>query len=286
MTIEEFAALSQACGNVEDLGRLFTRAIAGAGYQNVSFVRIDAKGYLALPYLEKPKGFVEIYVDERCEQSDPVLVEALKTGQPFYWNEIPLRRELSPGERHTVNVCRKVGAHSGLSIPHHGPDGAIDLINVSLRDEAKADTSAAAVARLVAMTSIMRWRYWQIRNELQAAASIGGVDVVHTGGPPGMTNARCQALVLIDIADRRRQIGLPHLSLQIGRHVADGDLAYLLSWGYVHDRPDDGSFRYQLAPTPLGSQDLATCEHARHHRRVAFELKVPRGARARFLFDE
>lgn len=280
MTIEKFVEMSAACRSLAELDRLFTRAVAEAGYQNVSFVRFDTKGYLSIPILQAPDAFLDVYVEQHCVQADAVLVEALKSRRPFYWNDIPRRRELTGGEHNTFEVCREIGVHSGLSIPYHGPDGVVDLIGLSLRDERRADTSAAAVGRLTALTSIMRWRYWEIRNDLETRAA--PTTVHHADGPPGMTDAHCHALVLIAIADRRRQIGLRHLSLEIGRHVADADLAYLLSWGYVHDRPDDGNFRFELAPTPLGRQHLATCENAQRHRRAAFELQVPRGERARF----
>ena len=261
MTIDEFLECAEACSTVEELGQAFTRAIEEVGYQNVSYVRIDSNGLLELPLVSMPGQFAQIYAECDCERSDPVFAEAATTTQPFYWDDIPNARKLTKLELQTVSVCRDADAHSGLSIPFHGPDGTIDLIGVSLRDATKQDKRATA--RISALAAIMRRRYWEMCG-FDAQSKRGPVvDVAHTGGPPGMTLSHCYALTLISIAERRRAMSLECLSRSINTHVDAADIEFLLEWGYVVERPDDDTFEYRYAPSPLGAQHSATCMHAK-----------------------
>lgn len=273
MSVEEFLALSNACKTIEELGRLFVKAIASAGYQNATFVRIDGKGFIAAPFLEMPTGFVDVYFDEHCDRDDAVLVAAAHSVQPFFWGDLARGPTTTASELKTFDVCREAGAHSGLSLPFHGPDGVIDLIGVSLRDERVGDL--AATGKVVALASVMRWRYWQIRNALEASRP--HVEVGHIGGPDGMTSSHCRALVLVDLAERRRRLGLVQMTRQLTDYMQERDLQDLLSWGLIVEEADDTVFRFHLVASPLGTNHIATCQEAKGHRRAAWDSGVPRG---------
>lgn len=276
MTIEDFLEQSLTCRTVDELGALFVGAIAAAGYQNMTFARVDHEGFIEIPFLHTPEPFVPAYLEAGCARSDAVLRQAAVSSQPFYWADIAATRELSRGEQRTFSVSRDVGVHSGLSIPFHGPGGVIDLIGVSLRDGNTQDR--AATGRIVAIASIFRWRYWQLQNEAQAAPAAAAPGQ-HVGGPPDMTHAHCRALVLIDLAEHRRRIGLTEMSRTLPRYVAEADLAQLLSWGYVVEVPDDNRFVYCYAPSLLGRRHIETCLQAQMTRRRAWSVDVPRHER-------
>lgn len=273
MSVEEFLALSNDCKTIEDLARLFTSAIGTAGYQNASFVRIDGKGFVAAPFLEMPAGFVDVYFGERCDRGDAVLEEAARSVQPFFWADLARSPTTAASGLRTFEVCREAGVHSGLSLPFHGPDGAIDLIGVSLRDERTSDL--AATGKIVALVAIMRWRYWQIRNTLETCRP--AVEDGHFGGPVGMTSSHCRALVLVDLAERRRQLGLRQMTRQLFDHVSERDVQDLLSWGQIIEAADDTDFRYHYVASPLGANHMANCPEAAKHRRAAWDAGVPRG---------
>lgn len=277
MTIEEFLGLSNDCTTLEPLVAHFVRAIEDEGFQNVTFARVVGAAILDLPVLVTPDNFFDTYFGAGCERDDAVLVEAARTSQPFFWNDVARRRPLTPGEIRTFNISREVGVHSGFSIPFHGPDGIVDLIGVSLRDANAADPTAEG--RLVALASVLRWRYWQISNHQIAVPSAR--DLPHLGGPPGMSSSHCRALVLVEIAERRRRAGLEQMMRRLADYVSEADLEYLLSWGYVAERADDCTFSYDYAVTALGERHLATCLTARRHRRNAWGSEVPRHERCR-----
>lgn len=277
MTIEEFLAASNECTTREELARQFVRAVESTGYQNVTFVRVGSGGFVDTPVMSIPGQFLDSYITAGCEREDAVLVEAARSSQPFFWNEVADQRPLSAGEIRTFGICREVGVHSGFSIPFHGPDGIVDLIGVSLRDQTKVDSAAAG--RIVALASILRWRYWQISSRAPDAPL--DPTLVHAGGPPGMNSAHCRALVMVDLAVRRRSMGLHQMMRQIGDYVSDADLAFLLSWGYVVERADDNSFTYDFALSALGERHVASCTIARMHRRRAWGSEVPRYERPR-----
>lgn len=273
MSFEEFLALSNDCKSIAELGRLFVRAIGAAGYQNASFVRVDGKGFVAAPFLEMPAGFVDVYFGEHCDRDDAVLDEAARSVQPFFWADLVRSPTTAVAGLKTFEVCREAGAHSGLSLPFHGPDGAIDLIGVSLRDEQTSDL--AATGKVVALASVMRWRYWQIRNAVEACRPV--VEDRHVGGPDGMTSSHCRALVLVDLAERRRRLGFMQMAHQLFDYVSEGDVHDLLSWGQIVEEADDTDFRYHYVASPLGANHMANCTEAAKHRRAAWDNGVPHG---------
>ena len=276
MTIDEFLTLSAACTSIDELGTLFVNAIGTAGYQNASFVRVDREGIVAVPFLVAPQPFLEAYLDSGCHRDDAVVTKAHRASEPFFWDDVARERNVSDGGLRTFSICREAGVHSGLSIPFHGPGGAIDLVGVSLRDEQKADRGAAG--KIVALSAIMRWRYWQLRNVLEAGRSID--QAAHVGGVPGMTDSHCRSLVLVAISAHRWKIGLAQMSSRLTDYVPENDLAYLLSWGYVVEESDDTTFHYHYAPSPLGTQHIQTCENAKRHRRQAWDAEVRQGERS------
>lgn len=276
MTIEEFIARSSSCSTIEELGALFASAVADAGYQNASFARIDRDGILAVPILVAPSQFPEAYVDLGCYRDDAVLTKAQRTSQPFYWDDVAREKDVSAGGLRTFSVCREAGVHSGLSIPFHGPGGVIDLVGVSLKDEQKADREAAG--KIVALSAIMRWRYWQLRNALEPGRSLDANE--HNGGASGMTDSQCRSLVLVALSAHRWQIGLAQMSNQLTDYVSENDLAHLLSWGFVVEKGDDTTFRYHYVLSPLGMQHIQNCANAKRHRRDVWDAEVSHGERS------
>lgn len=275
MTIEEFLALSASCTSIEELGTLFARSIATAGYQNATFIRVDSDGIFAVPFLVAPQPFLETYLKEGCDRDDPVVTKAQCTSQPFFWDDVAREKNISAAGHRTFSVCREIGLHSGLSIPFHGPSGAIDVVGVSLRDEQKADRDAAG--KIVGLAAIMRWRYWQLRNSLEAGRPFD--ERAHIGGASGMTDSQCRSLVLVALSAHRWRIGLVQMSNQLNDYVPEKDIAYLLSWGFVVERSDDSTFRYHYVPSPLGMQHILTCANAKRHRRDAWDVEVRHGER-------
>lgn len=275
MTIDEFLSKSLECASMEELGNCFAQGVATAGFQNVSLVRFDPRIALDVSFLAMPEDFLTTYIEQNCILNDPVINRALSTVAPFLWNDLAATDKLSKAELNTLEVCRDVGVHSGLSIPFHGPDGKVDLIGVSLRDQRDFDPNA--IGRVVTLASITRWRFWQLRNK-----GIHGqlpTNFPHTGGLPGMTAGHCRAMVLIDVSARRRQMGLEQFSRTLTAYVAEADLEFLLSWGYVVEHPDDSMFRYWYELSPLGARHIATCAYAIEQRRSVWDGDVPRHER-------
>ena len=65
----------------------------------------------------------------------------------------------------------------------------------------------------------------------------------------------------------------------LGEHVSDEDLAFLLSWGLVVEQADDGTFTYHYGLSALGDRHIATCPAARMHQREAWSALVPKHER-------
>ena len=96
-----------------------------------------------------------------------------------------------------------------------------------------------------------------------------------------MTARHCKALVFVDVAARRWEMGLMDLNRDILKHVRSSDLETLLKWGLVTERADEEFFRFYFAPTVLGTCHLTSCGHVERHRADIWEIDAARTERPR-----
>lgn len=272
MSIDEFLEHAEACTTVEELGRAFRKAIESAGHPSAPIVANDAAGFLKSSLLNMPEQPNRIDAGPGCDHSNPMSAAAVSANDPFHLYDIAPKQKLTKQAQQTASACHNTDACLGRSTPFPGKGGT------NLQFETKQDKRSKA--RISALAAIMQRRYCEICNlthqcELEAMAA-----VPHAGGPPGMTLGHCHALVLIATAERRRAMSLGCMSRSITAYVSEDHVKFLLEWGYVVERPDDDAFEYRFAPSPLGGQHIATCNHARLLGRHACGcLDLPRGER-------
>lgn len=289
-TGEEFREAVDSCSTVEALFAHFRRAMAAEGYENVAFTVLHPSGCAELPFLELPRGFAEIYIEQGFQFRDPVLKAAPHRRAPFFWSDLERSPHFCRDERAVIEISREIAVRDGVTIPFHGPDGAVELFSLSQRVPNSIDPSRTPIVH--ARTFEARRRYWELAETAAGAAertfgegSIGmRVDPapwaplrVHGGGPPGMTRDHCRTLVLVEITARRWQAGLTRLNETISSYCAETDLEYLLTRGLISEVDDDDRWRFYLAPTLLGRALLASCPEAPHHRRSIARLALMRG---------
>ena len=276
LTIEDYIEQTGRCHTVAELGKLFLQAIQEEGFENLSFCRVQNKRTTSSPWLIFPDGFVSTYYDNAMYRHDPFLSRVPRASGPMYWDDIELHGQLLKSEREMLGRSRECGVHSGLSIPFHGPDGHCDIIGLSLRRNDRPDRSRTGIIQ--AKTTHTRWRYWQIVQEQRQRANTFSQDseLIHAGGPKGMTSRHCRALVFVDVAARRWDMGFVDLNRDILRYVRVSDLEALLKWGLVTERADDDRFRFYFAPSVLGVCHMGGCEQVASHRRDIWEMDIAR----------
>ncbi len=275
LTIEDYIERAELCRTVDELGKLFLQAMQEEGFENLSFCRVENKRTTSSPWLIFPDGFVSTYYGTAMYRNDPFLSRVPRAIGPMYWDDIELHGRLEKLEREMLGRSRECGVHSGLSIPYHGPDGQCDIIGLSLRRNDRPDRSRTSIVQ--AKSTHTRWRYWQIVQALQRDPPlIQDTGLIHLGGPKGMTFSHCRALVFVDVAARRWDMGFVDLNRDILRYVRVSDLEALLKWGLVTERADDDRFRFYFAPTVLGVCHMGGCEQVASHRRDIWEMDIAR----------
>jgi LuxR family quorum sensing-dependent transcriptional regulator len=65
----------------------------------------------------RPPEYIERYVEKNYVVRDPVMNELRKTVNPFSWNDIRERRDLSKVEKTIIDEAREFRAHDGFIIP-------------------------------------------------------------------------------------------------------------------------------------------------------------------------
>ena len=289
--IDAFRDIVSRCMSAEELFDAFRREMADEGVENIVFVQLASNGVAELPFIHLPPGYVETYLAEGFQATDPVLAHVPLVRTAFYWADLEAGERLDRKARDTMDSCRQLGVHSGLTIPFHGPGGQVDFFSLSLRRPGKMDPSRKL------LLSSCTYQVWQRYVELRETGrwrDHAGLEVVdgslcaavprvvkpamhsHAGGPEGMTAAHCEMLVLIEAAARRREAGLPRLSEELGGPSTAEDIAFLLSWGLVEEVPDDERWHYDLAPTLLGRMHLHRCPEVARLRREIWQLLVKR----------
>ena len=280
MTLDEFLARSQTCSCIDDLGTLFTGAVAALGYTNISFVRLGLIGEAAEQLFPKPLAMEAAAGRETSETGhcDAICHDVTPPGQRSGGSSRPAPKAKVGGPRSAVMTGD--GRGHNLSIPLYNSNGSVDLVRVTAVGQASDE---AVAARVTALAMLMRNRYWQLRQASPQPRRV--LQRSHSGGPPDMTNAHCRALVLIDLAENRRKMGLPHLSDKLADSINASDLRDLQTWGYVVEEADDMVFRYYHVPSPLGTQHLFSCRQAREYRREGWRLAGLRHERCMKIDD-
>lgn len=275
LTIEDYIERAERCRTVDELGQLYFKAMQEEGFENLSFCRVKNKRTISSPWLIFPDGFIDHYYDGALYRHDPFLSRVPSANGPVYWADIEDGGRLLKVEQKFLDQARDRGVHSGLSMPFHGPDGHCDVIGLSLRRNDRPDRSRTAIIQ--AKTTHTRWRYWHLIQDQQYAAAVNqDNELIHIGGPRGMTGRHCRTLVFVDVAARRWEMGFTDFNRDILKHVRASDLEALLRWGLVTERADDDRFRFYFAPTVLGTCHLGACGQAARHRCDIWEMDIAR----------
>lgn len=271
--VEDFIEAVQRCDSGAELDDLFLSAMAAEGFENICFARAQAGRVIDIPWRHFPDGLLETYMAERLFEADPILARVVHSNGPVIWHDVEKSPTLSRRERLTLGTIKELGAHSGVTIPFIGPDGVCDLLSCSQRERERPDWSRLPLLQVMAY--IARSRYWHLKYSQSARKPSVACD--HSGGPDGMSSRHCRALVLIDVAARRRAMGLVDLSERVCAYVAQYDLEDLLGWGFLEKCGDKSAAELSVTASVLGTMHLKTCPQSARFRREVWEVDVRRG---------
>ncbi len=277
LSYEDFVDAARRITDTTELGEFLAKDAGDEGYENLVFATLrDNRQVEKLPWMMMPEGYGDAYISLDFKSVDPVLEFAERVQGHFFWSEVDLGRRYNALEIDVVNQCRDLNVHSGTSLSIHKPDGSFDLIGVSKRHNDRLDLLRTAVLR-EKISFVHRCYEDLIADRGHVAREAAFKDYAHQHAPPGMTLARCRALVFVDMAATRWRLGLPELNIKLKEFISDSDLNYLISWGLIHEVPDESHFYYILVPTVLGKNHVRLCAHVPELRRSLWEAEVTLG---------
>ena len=131
---EDFVERSLQAADIEQLGRLFQNALAEEGLENFCLAEVSAFKLKHVALCQLPKGFLAYYRDQNCERVDPIINLTLRATSPFVWTDA-LPRTMSKRQKDFMAESRRIGVHSGITMPFHGAGNRVDLVSISRREQ-------------------------------------------------------------------------------------------------------------------------------------------------------
>lgn len=169
--LEDFIDRSTTVRSVGELGTMLSDELAIEGFDNLVFASTRGRVLTEVVWANLPAGYAEAYMSEGWGQVDPILRHAFGTVRAFRWDSVLARTELTTPERRFLTASDDFGVRGGLTVPLHGPNGAVDLVSLSMRGvEPPPPTRLRRVHGVVLQA-------WLRRSELAAQAPVAALDL-------------------------------------------------------------------------------------------------------------
>ena len=128
MSVETFEARMAMAATTGALWHLVMEYVRGTDIERVVYHHLPPMGApdgdaIDVAAYGVPHDLVRRYVDERLYRENPMLQHALRSIEPFYFDEVPLTDDISATQRLFVDVIRLLGFDRGLGIQVFGPHG-------------------------------------------------------------------------------------------------------------------------------------------------------------------
>jgi LuxR family transcriptional regulator, quorum-sensing system regulator BjaR1 len=117
----------------------------------------------------RPKEYVDRYIEKNYVVRDPVVTELRKTLHPFTWNDVRTRRALSKSEKSIMDEARDFGARDGFIVPIVTLSGSVSLFSPCGLEPNLTQRARAAV-EIIGMYSFHALKRAMINHERQSAA--------------------------------------------------------------------------------------------------------------------
>ena len=128
MSVETFEARMALAATTGALWHLVTEYVRGTDIARVVYHHLPPMGApdgdtIDVAAYGVPGDLVRRYVDERLYRENPMLQQALKSVDPFYFDEVLFANDTGPMQRMFVETIRLLGFDHGLGIQVFGPHG-------------------------------------------------------------------------------------------------------------------------------------------------------------------
>jgi LuxR family transcriptional regulator, quorum-sensing system regulator BjaR1 len=112
----------------------------------------------ALLYEAWPPGWYDRYNERRYFEVDPVGQYALRTAEPFLWNEIRQDLKTSPASRMVIADARAHRLIDGYCVPIYGTGGVKSIVALATDRAVRLDGAERGALHLIGLTAHARLR--------------------------------------------------------------------------------------------------------------------------------
>ncbi len=128
MSVEEFEAGIAGVSSSPELWKLVTEFIDGSEVERVIYHHLPPigapdGGTIDIAAHGVPDDMLHRYIDDRLYRENPLLLHALGSVEPFYFDEIGTHAELTRGQRAFLDAVDEVDFLRGLGVQVFGPNG-------------------------------------------------------------------------------------------------------------------------------------------------------------------
>jgi len=144
----DFVQRLQKLTDYDEICRLVASELNWFGFTHVSCISMPGPGQEQSECLlmnTRPQEYVDRYIEKNYVTRDPVIKELRRTLNPYSWNDIRERRELSRSERAIMDEAQDFEARDGLTIPIMTLSGSMTLFCPCGREPNVTERARAAV---------------------------------------------------------------------------------------------------------------------------------------------
>lgn len=148
MDINAFTRRIRKAKTPDRLFRLLVSEAARLGFEWIAYVALKDRGrYGASAHpapavrLTYPRSWIDTYVTQNLQASDPVFLYSFQIGAPYLWQWLPSAIALTAKELSVLRKAKRAGLAQGMTVPLASPCGTTALLSFATAS-ANADIEA------------------------------------------------------------------------------------------------------------------------------------------------
>jgi LuxR family quorum sensing-dependent transcriptional regulator len=144
----DFVQRLQQLTNYDEICQLIIKELEWFGLTHVSSISLPGPGREAIECIlmnNRPQEYVDRYIEKNYVVRDPVVTEVRNTLNPYTWNDVRGRRELSKAEKAIMDEGREFDARDGIVIPIATLSGSVSLFSPCGREPNLSQRARAAL---------------------------------------------------------------------------------------------------------------------------------------------
>jgi LuxR family transcriptional regulator, quorum-sensing system regulator BjaR1 len=164
----DFVDRIAGCGTPEAVSKTLIDELAAFGFEYVTVWSLPGPGQAPIEGVllnTRPQDYVEHYNQKNLHSHDPVVTELRHTLRPFSWQDVRLRRRLSPKEQQIMDEAQDFDVSDGFIVPIFSYSGSLALVSPCGRapDLSAPSRSAIEIISIAGQQALQRGKLGEQR---------------------------------------------------------------------------------------------------------------------------